>query len=77
MLFVLRVFYFFKKDRHFARSLFSSKLILAAVSPIADSLFFGKVEISSSKLTLAAAGPTNGMLKKLISTPVYSSHISE
>ena len=68
MLFVLRVFYFFKKDRDFARSFFSGKLILAAAGPTVDSLFFGQVEIASGKLILATVGQTDRLLNKLIST---------
>ena len=60
----------FKKDRDFARSLVSGKLILAAAGPTLDSLFFGQVEIASGRLILATVGPTHLLLKKLISTPV-------
>ena len=48
---------------------FSCKLILAAADPTVDSLFFGQVEIASGKLILATVGPTDRLLKQLISTP--------
>ena len=70
MLFVSRVFHFFKKDRDFARSFSSGKLILAAAGPTVDSLFFGQVEIASGKRILATVGPMDRLLKKLISIPV-------
>ena len=76
MLFVLRMFYFFKKDRDFACSFFSGKLILSAAGPTVDSLFFGQVEIASGKLILATVGPTDRLLKKLISTPNVCSFVA-
>ena len=71
MLFDLRVFYFLKKDRDFARSFFSGKLILAAAGTTVDSLFFGQVEIASGKLILATTGPTDRLVKKLTSIPAW------
>ena len=70
MLFVLGVFYFVTEDYDFTRLFFfSGKLIQAAAGPTADSLFFGHVEIASGKLILETVGPTDLLLKKLISTP--------
>ena len=61
MHFDLSAFYFFKKDRDFARSFFSGKLILAAAGPTVNSLFFGQVEIASGKQILATVRPTDSV----------------